>query len=701
MDKIIKHFRDKLPVWSRLLPVEGRYPLLFFFLMNVLVILMLLFSANGQPVWWHYSPENSGVVKTKTVGVYTLDKEKLTRVLHRLDLMGDLTVMAQRGQVGSLSSENQNNNIFASIQMSDIQRSLEYVRFILEKLMSGGYIENPRSSMKGEANYIYIEDPGSGELFKRRVIITDLIAKTDIQSQVDMIAGDFNEEARQEIIVPLVQSLIETNLEYDYMVRDVVPLSSQKLGFYDIVSATTYVTLIAFLFLWTFYRYGRREKTKILASRYYLALSLMVIFLAFSFWLLFGNSLTGALQLLVLPISYFSSLMVLLYGQAAALRFILYMCGILFMVFRFDPPTCFYLVLTCLSTVGIVRFGKTRLKLLFCSLLQGLAQIAILEFIFLIFPLYAENNLGVISFAFAGGFFSIIATSGILPLFEFFARIPTNYSLLELSNLNLPILRKLQAVAPGTYSHSLNVATLAENACLAIGANGLLARVAAYYHDVGKIDNPEYFIENQEGVNKHDDLKPEVSALIIRNHVKNGLEKARKLRLPVEIIQVIDEHHGSSYVTYFYEKAKTEHKENGEAPPDAKDFMYSGQWPQTTESAIIALADTIEAISHTIQDPTIPILREKVWQVIMRKISEGLLSSSHLTMEDLYKISEDFVLTLSGQYHGRIVYPHASDDKSADMNEHGPVSPRVRGGEFLTGRQTSGVRNKNREEIND
>lgn len=665
MKKIIKHFQDNFPSWSRILPVRGGHSFLSFFAMNIAVIVMLLFSANGHPVWWHYDPGNAGFVRTKTVAVYRLDHEKLTRVLHRLELLKELSALG--GQSNSVPTEKKKGDLglFSEVEPGTVEKSFQYVRFVLEKLMSGGYIESPRVEIKGDVPYIYVEDLSSGTLFKRKVLVESLIDKTDINAQVAMVASGLSKPA-QDIIVSLVENLIESNLIYIYMVRDIVPPSAQKVGLYDVFSALMYVSLIAFIFLWAFYRYGIREKTKMLPNRYHLALGLLFFFLGVSFLILVKIDLTGVMQLLILPISAFSSLMVLLYGQAIAVRFILYLCGILFMIFRFDPPSCFYIVLTCLSTIAIVRLGKTRLRLLFCSFLQGIAQVLILEFIFLIFPSYVENNLGILSFAFASGFLSVIAISGILPIFEFFARIPTDYSLLELSNLNSPILRKLQAVAPGTYNHSLNMATLAENACLAIGANGLLARVSAYYHDIGKIDNPEYFIENQEGVNKHDSLKPEVSALIIRNHVKNGLERARKLRLPMEIIQVIDEHHGSSYVTYFYERAKREHLEKHEPAPNKKDFMYAGQWPQTTESAVVALADSIEAVSHTIKNPTIPTLRERVWEVIMMKINEGMLSNSRLTMEDLHKISEDFVLTLSGQYHARIVYPSGEKQEKTE-----------------------------------
>lgn len=662
MKKIIKHFQDHLPCLPRVLPVQGKYAFLSFLVMNFIVILLLLFSANGHPIWWHYNSDNAGFVRTKTVGVYRLDHGKLNRVLRRLDLLKQLTSVGSIANTGLTEKQKEMGGPFSTIEPTVIEKSFQYVSFILEKLMSGGYLEAPKTEIESEAPYIYIlEDTLGGDLFKRKILIEDLIAKTDIKAQVSMVVAPGMDPATQQVIVSLVKSLVESNLVYTYMVRDAVSPATQKIGLYDVASAVTYVSLIAFIFLWAFYRYGRKEKTKILATRYYLALGLLLVFLVVSFSLLLQVDLGGPMQLLVLPVSAFSSLMVLLYGQAIAVRFILYLCGILFMVFRFDPPSCFYIALTCLSTVAIVRLGITRLKLLFCSFLQGLAQVIILEFVFLIFPPYADNTLLILWFAFASGFLSVIAISGILPIFEFFTRIPTNYSLLELSNLNSPILRKLQAVASGTYNHSLNMATLAENACLAIGANGLLARVAAYYHDIGKIENPEYFIENQEGVNKHDTLKPEVSALIIRNHVKNGLEKAKKLRLPMEIIQIIDEHHGSSCVAYFYERAKRNHQENHEPPPNKKDFMYCGQWPQTTESAIVALADTIEAVSHTIKNPTIPLLRERVWEVIMNKINEGMLSNSHLTMEDLHKISEDFVLTLSGQYHARIVYPNSKD----------------------------------------
>lgn len=252
---------------------------------------------------------------------------------------------------------------------------------------------------------------------------------------------------------------------------------------------------------------------------------------------------------------------------------------------------------------------------------------------------------------------SIVLT--ILPIFEYIFRVVTNISLLELSDLNHPLLRRLILEAPGTYQHSLVVANLSEAAAESIGANSLLARAGAYYHDVGKMIKPNYFMENIVGAKDiHKDLKPSMSKLIITNHVKDGVDLARKYHVNSRIINFISEHHGKTLVYYFYQRAKELEPEK----EHEEDYRYSGPRPQSKETAICSLADTIEALSRTLDEPTPSRIEEMVRDVVRKRFMEGELDDSNLTLKDLEKITQKFTHVLNALFHTRINYPKDETD---------------------------------------
>jgi len=260
--------------------------------------------------------------------------------------------------------------------------------------------------------------------------------------------------------------------------------------------------------------------------------------------------------------------------------------------------------------------------------------------------------------AVTNGFLSPILTIGLLPLFESGFGITTDVTLLELSDLNRPLLKRLALEAPGTYHHSIMIGTLAEDAAEAIGANSLLARVGSYYHDIGKMLKPEYFVENQVGaVNKHENLSPTMSSMILEAHVKEGVELAKRHNLPQSIIDFITGHHGTSVMSYFYGKAQNE--ENSTA--DIKDFQYPGPNPRTKEVAIVMLADSVEAASRTLDEPKPSRLRNLVHKIFMDKFDSGYLENSNLTLRDLKNIEDSFVRVLIATFHRRIKYPEQKE----------------------------------------
>lgn len=273
------------------------------------------------------------------------------------------------------------------------------------------------------------------------------------------------------------------------------------------------------------------------------------------------------------------------------------------------------------------------------------------------------NNLNLDSFltdsawGFANGIICSFIVMGILPLLEDLFNITTNISLLELSDMNHPLLKQMLLKAPGTYHHSLLVGNLAEAAAEAIGANSLLARVGAYYHDVGKIEKAEYFTENQTNAKSlHDKLTPSMSRLIITNHVKDGIQLGEKYKLKQPILDFIEQHHGTGLVYYFFQKALERVEDDTILKEEG--YRYEGPKPQTKETAIVLLADSAEAASRTLANPTPSRIEEAARRVINNKFIDGQLDECELTLKDLNYIAEAFIRTLTGILHSRVEYPN-------------------------------------------
>ncbi len=272
-----------------------------------------------------------------------------------------------------------------------------------------------------------------------------------------------------------------------------------------------------------------------------------------------------------------------------------------------------------------------------------------------------------VPFAFAGGLANIIIVSAVMPLLEATFKLTTDMKLLELSDQNHPLLRQLVVRAPGTYHHSLIVGNLAEEAAEAVKANPLLIRVGAYFHDVGKIVKPEYFIENQQGqLNRHDKLSPSMSALILISHVKEGLEMALSHKLPKEIRDLICQHHGTSLIRYFFEKSKEQGIEGSDIHEEV--YRYPGPRPQTREAGILMLSDMVEAASRSQADPSPARLAGLVERLVQTAFTDGQLDDCDLTLRHLSQIREAFLRVLAGIYHHRIIYPEKSSSERKGNN---------------------------------
>ena len=337
-------------------------------------------------------------------------------------------------------------------------------------------------------------------------------------------------------------------------------------------------------------------------------------------------------------------------------------------MFQLDLAVLSGFVTGCFAGAYAVKGIRRRIDFFRAGVVAGTAQgLAILgSFLFLQIP--SQELLTPVLGGIAGGVLSATITFCLLPLCESLFGLVTDVTLLEMSDLNQPLLRDLSVKAPGTYHHSLIVANLAEAACETIGANPLLARVGCYFHDIGKMLHPEYFVENQPPpASRHDRLTPSLSSLVILNHVKDGMDLARKARLNQAIIDFIPGHHGTGLIYYFYRRALEEVED--EALLKEERFRYPGPKPQTRETAVALLSDSVEAATRALKEKTPARIQDVVRRIINNKFIDGQLEECDLTLKDLHRISEAFLRVLAGMYHQRVEYPAAPGEESQPAPE--------------------------------
>ncbi|MCL2237451.1 MAG: HDIG domain-containing protein [Treponema sp.] len=367
---------------------------------------------------------------------------------------------------------------------------------------------------------------------------------------------------------------------------------------------------------------------------------------------------------LAIPTALFIMLLAIFMGKRLAMMMSLALPLGAFFAGAFDSHSYIIALVSGAAASTVLHNAQNRMSLIKAGIIIAIAN----SFAVVVIVLLRQSNVleypVLLFWAALNGIICGMLTLGFLPPLEHLLNAVTPYRLMELSDLNAPILRKLFTTAPGTYSHSLMVANLAEQACQDIGANALLARVGAYYHDIGKMDNPDYFVENQTDHNRHDEINPRLSATIIRSHVKLGVEKALSLGLPKDVVSIISEHHGNSIISWFYNKAT-----ENEATVSSEDFSYPGNPPRTKESAVVMLADIVEAAVRTLPKPTAAKIEKFIQQLFEAKIEHGQLSESDLSFRDLEIIKDTFVRVLAGYYHTRIEYPKQQKEEKSEKDE--------------------------------
>ena len=414
------------------------------------------------------------------------------------------------------------------------------------------------------------------------------------------------------------------------------------LGLFFIISL--FILLIV-LYIYTFHKNIFDDTNKlILLSIIYIATMLVA-------------KITGEISGYLIPVAFASMLIAITIDSRLALWMTFIISFNIVFIFLGEINYMIVALAGGLVSVFSIRKATQRSSLTRAGLLVALTNIFSILALGMMHRSSSQIILENCMWGVLNGFASAILTIGILPFLESFFDITSSFKLMELSNPNQPLLKQLLVEAPGTYHHSVVVGNLAESAAEEIGANALLTRVGAYYHDIGKLKRPYFFAENQEAYkNTHDDMEPSLSALVIASHVKDGVDMAKKYRLPKAIIDIINQHHGTGLISYFFHRA-LQLTDPKSTVINEDNYRYSGPKPKSKEAGIILLADIIEAEARTLNSPTSSRIKNLTQNVINRTLENGQLDECNLTLRDLTKIKDIFSRIFTGMFHNRVEYP--------------------------------------------
>lgn len=444
------------------------------------------------------------------------------------------------------------------------------------------------------------------------------------------------------------------NEETYAMLRDLGLIDNSRWDLRTILLHTAEVTLI-FIALLLYLHFVHPELLYLRRSSLALALA-MLLPLAVSAYL-------APYNVQVPPVVFAAVVLAAYFGFDLAFVFSLGLIGLVLPMVQFNAS--FFMTALLVSLVAALIATQSghqdnMAKLILWTALA--AFLASMTFDYLQNPTLVTVPMNVIV-AVASAVLSVIAAIGLMPFFEWLMNAVSPMRLMSFAQPDHPILQRLFLEAPGTLQHSMMVATLADAAASAVGANALICRVGSYYHDIGKLQNPQYFVENQHGVNPHDQLSPQESAAIILRHPEDGLRLGRKIRLPEPVLHIIHEHHGTTLLAYFYGKAKMEAEARGEGLPDETAFRYQTPLPSSREAAIVMLADSSEAAVKSLKNPSPEEIRAMLRKVFHTKIEQDQLEHSGLGFADLSRVIEAFTQVFQGHFHERIAYP---GEKSAN-----------------------------------
>lgn len=483
--------------------------------------------------------------------------------------------------------------------------------------------------------------------------------ETDLKEKLKTERDVFKKILKGQIVARRGDLVTTQNLS---LISAVLSYKQNHITFRSIVSYFLVNLFLLLLFFFLIYFYDNHFFDDIKNLFFVLLIYLVfVLYLTLPFNLDRSSYFFGVL----VPISAITVTMIFLYSKIVAILITIIFALTFFLISGYNSSSFVFVFFSGICSVFAIKdMVKKRSDLLVAGVYIALLN-AIIAFTASFYDGLSWYEIGkFLIFGVFNGIISSVFAIGLIALGEILLNSPTVFRLQELSDTSSPILKELFDNAIGTYNHSINVANLAEAAAYEIEANGLLAKVGGFYHDIGKIGNAMYFVENQGDYNPHSELNPAISATIIKSHVKRGVERAKEARLPQEIIDIIHQHHGNSVIQYFYGEALKRKTADEEISMDV--FQYKADNPQFPEAAIVMMADQVEAIARVMKKASQESFTDLVNKVVDEKFKDGILNDSGLTLKDLTKIKKVFVKLLVGMYHSRIDYPEPLKVEAAE-----------------------------------
>lgn len=569
----------------------------------------------------------------------------------------------------------------------------------VRRLYTTGVFPDSRFLPSTESPFVMVDRPGIGEMpLKRDQILDRAAARARIDVELAEIPGV--DESERQRLVAVISDLLTPNLAYDHetteqrrqaLLDEIHPYkvriyrgerivaknervtaahaerlaalaqlraerrdSDSLLGYLLPIGGRALFALFCVIGMAAHFYYFRRRNLR--RSAVILLVALLWVFTLAAARVALG---LGWPFLYLIPIPFTAILITVLVDLGTALVSTVFLSFLIGVVTGFSFPVTAVGVAVGMVSAYSVRTVRRRYDFYRPALYGSLTYLLAIVVIEALRYTETEGILLAAGYGMVNSIAAAILAVGVLPVFESLFGFTTDLTLLELSNLNHPLLKRLSLEAPGTYHHSIVIGNLSEAAAEAIGANALLARVGAYYHDIGKMEKPEYFVENMRHTkSKHDKLSPSMSALILERHVKGGKELALEHNLPDAVIDFIEQHHGTTVMSFFYQKAL---KRSPDEEVVEEEYRYPGPKPQSRETAILMLADSVEAVTRTLDDPKPGRVQAVVHKVIADKFLAGQLEECNLTLRELHKIEEAFLKILLGVFHQRIDYPSAAD----------------------------------------
>lgn len=578
-------------------------------------------------------------------------KNKLTK-----EVAGSISDSTLRTLV---SETNENLSIARDITVTAINN-------VMRNRIPADEVQNKKKLVEEEIKYATLNSPLSAaavELGRFAIVQNEFF---DVEATQQL-----KQEARERVEpVKILQGqiIVEENELIDqekYHQLQLAGLLDNKTSYFPFIGLLFLTLLILGALYYNFYEMNVKKEVK---QTYLLLFSIIfIITMLLMKVLTFVETIRFSEISYIFPAAMGAMLIKILIGDRLALLWtvIIGICGSLFfndgVTGSLDYHTGIYFMVSGIAAVLYLNKQNQRSKILRAGLFISVVNaLVIFSFVFIKNGQFGLVDLAVyLGSAFVSGIAAAVLTIGLLPFFESGFGILSTMKLIELSNPNHPLLRKILTEAPGTYHHSIMVANLAEAACEAIGANGLLARVGSYYHDIGKTKRPQFFIENQINMeNPHDRLPPETSKNIIIDHVTDGVEILRKYGMPKEIVNIAEQHHGTTLLKFFYYKAL----EAG-GSVDEKDFRYPGPKAQTKEIAVIGIADSVEAAVRSMKNPDPEKIESLVRKIISDRLQDGQLNNCEITLKELEIVANTLCETLKGIFHSRIEYPEIISQK--------------------------------------